>query len=101
MVVLGFFAGNDFFDGSPHRKRIVVNDTPIGIDPADEIVVFEYLVLPRSRFLAFVRQKWLVAKEASPRQVAVRKCRAYAEAQSLVGPRDRPGMWREINVFRV
>jgi hypothetical protein len=67
VVVLGFFAGNDFFDGSPQRKRIVVNDTLIDIDPADEIVVFGHPILPRSRFLEFVRQKWRVAKETSPR----------------------------------
>jgi hypothetical protein len=66
LVVLGFFAGNDFFDGSPHRKRIVVNDTLIDIDPADEIVVFGYPIVPQSRFFAFVRQKWIVAKQLSP-----------------------------------
>lgn len=67
VVVLGFFAGNDFFDASPRRKRIVVNDTLIDIDPADETVVFGYPILPRSRFLAFVQQKWVAAKETNPR----------------------------------
>jgi hypothetical protein len=58
LVVLGFFAGNDFFDGSPHRKRIVVNDTFVDIDPADELVVFGRPIVFQSRFLLFVRQKW-------------------------------------------
>src|SRR5215813_15452488 len=36
LVILGFFVGNDFIDGNPNRKRIVVNDLYIDIDKRRE-----------------------------------------------------------------
>lgn len=63
LVVLGFFVGNDFIDANPDRKRIVLNDTYINIDPAEERWFLGYPIVPQSRLLLFLRQKWKVAAE--------------------------------------
>ncbi len=63
MVVLGFFAGNDFVDGDPYRKRIVLNETFIDIDRREETVFLGYPILARSRLLEFLRQRLKVFSE--------------------------------------
>jgi hypothetical protein len=63
MVVLGFFAGNDFVDGNPHRKRIVLNDTYIDIDKREEVVFLGYPILAKSRLIEFVKQKLRILNE--------------------------------------
>ncbi len=60
MVILGFFAGNDFFDADPNRKRIVVNDCYLDIDKRRERRFLGYPIITQSRLLYFLRQKlWL------------------------------------------
>ena len=63
LVVLGFFAGNDFLDADPSRKRIVVNDTYVDIKRKREWAVFGYPIVPRSRLVAFVKQKYKLLRE--------------------------------------
>ena len=65
LVVVGFFAGNDFLDAAPHRKRIVVNDTYFDIDRRRARVVFGRPIVPRSRLLHFLRQRLTAARHAS------------------------------------
>jgi hypothetical protein len=64
LVVLGFFAGNDFVDADPYRKRIVVNDTLMDIDRRHEIKVLGYPLVLKSRLLLFIEQKYTVFREA-------------------------------------
>lgn len=63
LVVLGFFAGNDFRDADPERKRIIVNGIYIDIDKEDELIIFGYPIIGRSRFLMFLQQKYKVYQE--------------------------------------
>ncbi len=63
IVFLGFFAGNDFVDANPYRKRIVVNDTYFDIDPRDEIIFLGYPIIAKSRLLYFIKQKYKIWKE--------------------------------------
>jgi len=56
-VALGFFAGNDFLDGDPNRKRIIVNDLFIDIDKRQEFILFGYPIIPKSRVLTFIEQR--------------------------------------------
>jgi hypothetical protein len=58
LVILGFFAGNDFFDADPNRKRIVVNDCFVDIDKRYEHRFLGYPIITRSRSLLFLRQKY-------------------------------------------
>jgi hypothetical protein len=63
LVVLGFFAGNDFADADPNRKRIVVNDIYIDIDKRHEVKFLGYPIVPQSRLLLFVKQKYKIFRE--------------------------------------
>ncbi|MDY6802312.1 MAG: SGNH/GDSL hydrolase family protein [Cyanobacteriota bacterium] len=63
LVVLGFFAGNDFRDADPHRKRIIVNDLYVDIDRRKELIIFGYPIIGQSRLLLFVEQKYKVWQE--------------------------------------
>lgn len=63
LVVLGFFAGNDFRDADPERKRIIVNGIYIDIDKKDELIIFGYPIIGKSRFLMFLQQKYQVYQE--------------------------------------
>ncbi|MFQ5923920.1 MAG: hypothetical protein ACE5M4_13845 [Anaerolineales bacterium] len=63
LVFLGFFAGNDFLDAEPNRKRIVVNDVYLIIDKRYEFTFLGYPLVPRSRVIEFLKQKYIVAKE--------------------------------------
>ncbi|MGL5081908.1 MAG: alginate O-acetyltransferase AlgX-related protein [Microcoleaceae cyanobacterium] len=65
LVVLGFFVGNDFLDGDPNRKRIIVNDVYVDIDRRRELVVFGYPIIGQSRLLLFIQQKYKVFQEAA------------------------------------
>jgi hypothetical protein len=64
LVVLGFFAGNDFLDADPRRRRIVVNDTYLDIMDERELTLFGYPIVAQSRLAAFVRQKYRLFREA-------------------------------------
>jgi len=63
IVFLGFFAGNDFADADPYRKRIVVNDTYFDINPRHELILFGYPIIAKSRLWSFLKQKFIVWKE--------------------------------------
>jgi len=63
LVVLGFFAGNDFMDADPDRKRIVVNDVYIDIDKSKELQILGYPIIAQSRLLLFLQQKYKVFQE--------------------------------------
>lgn len=58
LVILGFFAGNDFFDADPYRKRIVVNDCLVDIDNRHEHRFLGYPIIKRSRIRLFLEQKY-------------------------------------------
>jgi hypothetical protein len=64
LVVLGFFMGNDFFDGDPDRKRIVVNGIYVDISRKREIRVLGYPIVPQSRLLLFLQQRYKVYAES-------------------------------------
>lgn len=63
LVFLGFFIGNDFIDASPNRKRIVVNDIYFDIDKRRELTFLGYPLVAKSRFVHFVKQKYIVFRE--------------------------------------
>jgi len=63
LLILGFFAGNDFIDGNPNRKRIVVNDLYIDIDKRREHSILGYPIVFQSRLLLFVKQKYRIFTE--------------------------------------
>jgi len=63
LVILGFFVGNDFRDADPHRKRIIVNDLYVDIDRREELIIFGYPIIGKSRLLLFVEQKYKVWQE--------------------------------------
>jgi hypothetical protein len=63
LVFLGFFAGNDFIDADPDRKRIIVFDTYIDIDKRYEITFLGYPIIPKSRLFHFVKQKYKIYRE--------------------------------------
>jgi hypothetical protein len=63
LVILGFFVGNDFIDGNPNRKRIVVNDLYIDIDRRREHIILGYPIIVQSRLLLYVKQKYKIFTE--------------------------------------
>src|SRR5262245_39131413 len=63
LVILGFFVGNDFIDGNPNRKRIVVNDLYIDVDKRREHIILGYPIVFQSRLLLYVRQKYKIFTE--------------------------------------
>lgn len=60
LVILGFFAGNDFRDADPNRKRIIVNDLYVDIDRNKELIIWGYPIIGKSRLLLFIQQKYQV-----------------------------------------
>ena len=58
LVILGFFAGNDFTEADPNRKRIVVNGCQLDIDKRHEYRLFGYPIITQSRLLLFLTQKY-------------------------------------------
>lgn len=69
LVLLGFFAGNDFIDAHPNRKRVVVNDTYFDIDRHNELTIFNRLILPKSRLFYFIKQKYKIFRELAKAQL--------------------------------
>jgi len=69
LVVLGFFAGNDFYEAQPERKRIIVNDTYLDIRPDQEWIVLGRPILRRSRVRLLIEQKYRIFQE---RRLALR-----------------------------
>lgn len=75
LVFLGFFIGNDFIDADPNRKRIVVNDVYFDIDKRRELTFLGYPLIPKSRFVHFVKQKYIVFRE-------LKKSRNYTKTKT-------------------
>jgi hypothetical protein len=75
LVLVGFFAGNDFVDADPYRKRIVVNDTYFDIDTRHEMKFLGYPIVPKSRLWYFIRQRIIAWKN-------VEKVQAWDAAQT-------------------
>ena len=65
MVLVGFFAGNDFYDADPNRKRIIVNDTVFDIDRRFEVKILGHPVILKSRLWQFLKQRFTVWKNTS------------------------------------
>ncbi len=63
LVILGFFAGNDFVDADPFRKRIALNGMHIDIDRRSEIRFLGRPIVFKSRLWIFLQQKWKVYQE--------------------------------------
>ena len=57
LVILGFFAGNDFFDADPNRKRIVVNKYFHDIDKRYELRVLRLSHCRPLPALAFLKEQ--------------------------------------------
>jgi hypothetical protein len=68
MVVLGFFVGNDFLEADPDRKRIIVNGLYVDISKKSEHIILGYPIIPQSRLLLFMEQKYKIYQES--KQVA-------------------------------
>lgn len=99
LVVLGFFVGNDFFDADPYRKRIIVNDLYIDIDRRQELIIFGYPIIPKSRLLLFIQQKYKIFREAARSQQSQQSHQlpqsqlvATTEAIALDEPETSPGI---------
>lgn len=96
LVVLGFFVGNDFVDADPYRKRIIVNDIYIDIDPRHELIIFGYPIIPKSRLLMFIQQKYKIFREAAKSQQSQEVSRgqlvATTEDIKLEEPEKSPGI---------
>ena len=58
LVILGFFAGNDFFDAGANRKRLLVNGCFVDIDKRYEYRFLGYPVITQSRALVLLKQKY-------------------------------------------
>ena len=81
LVILGFFAGNDFFDADPNRKRIVVNGCFVDIDKRHEHRFLGYPIITQPRSVLFVKQKY---------EIHNRTRRALTEARVWVAATGRP-----------
>jgi len=58
LVVLGFYAGNDFLEADPNRKRVVVNGCLYDIGQRHEMRLFAYPIIPQSRLWVFLTQRY-------------------------------------------
>jgi SGNH hydrolase-like domain, acetyltransferase AlgX len=76
LLILGVFVGNDFIDGNPNRKRIVVNDLYIDIDKRREHIILGYPIVFQSRLLLYIKQKYKIFTE-------LRKAAATQPGQQL------------------
>ncbi len=81
LVILGFFAGNDFVDADPNRKRIVINDMYVDIDKRNELNVLGYPIIPNSRLLLFIEQKYKIIRELRRAKAEFQKITPASEKQ--------------------
>ena len=81
LVVLGFFAGNDYFDADPTRRRIAVGTALVDINRQTdwEINLFGQLVRPQSRLYAFLKERWATYQYLQNQQQSV-------EAETQIQP---------------
>ena len=86
IVILNFFAGNDFHNGERHRKRIVLNDCFYDIDRRSELHLFGYPMVWRSRLWTFLAQKLHIAQSLSERTfLPPRTTPANMDAEAQIG----------------
>ena len=83
LVILGFFAGNDFRDADPNRKRIVVDGSLVDIDKRYERRFLGYPIIPQSRLFVFLRQRYWDFTET---RQARKEARAWAAATHQPAP---------------
>jgi hypothetical protein len=81
LVVLGFFAGNDFLDADPYRKTIVVDNTFVNIDRRHEHRFLGYPIILQSRVLLLIEQTYLIHRQMK---------RAKTEADAAAVARGAP-----------
>ncbi len=69
LVVLGFFAGNDFYDADPDRRRIVVGaaTTDIFLDRDFYHVILGQPLVFQSRLILYLREIWDVYRHQRER----------------------------------
>ncbi len=67
LVVLGFYAGNDFFDAHPARRRIVFAGTPVDVytDRDFHASLLGRPLLVQSRLFVFLREQWILWRNAA------------------------------------
>jgi|SRR5688572_69194 len=91
LVVLGFFAGNDFAEAEPNRKTIIINDSIVRIDRRHERKLLGYPIVFQSRLLLFVKQRYKVYRDAQ---------QAKKEAEAEGKPRPK-GTFAEENFLNI
>lgn len=91
-LFLGFFAGNDYVDADPNRKRIVLNDTMFDIDPSMEIIIGGYPIIPHSRIYHYLKQKLKVLVELASTDLFINTANAGVPS---------PVVLSEFTFFRV
>ena len=94
LVVLGFFAGNDFFDANPHRKTIVINDSLLHIDRRDDHKFHGFPVVLQSRILLLLQQRYRMYRNAKDAQ-------AESEADTARGKPRPKGALSEENFLNI
>ena len=87
LVVLGFYAGNDFFDAHPQRKRIVLGaaTTDIYLDRDFYTTLLGRPVVWQSRLWVFLRKKWIEYRYFGPAPNQASRNRASPNRPSLNG----------------
>lgn len=85
LVILGFFVGNDFVDAGPNRKRIVVNDLYLDTDKGNEFNVLGYPIIPKSRLLLFIEQKYKIISELRKAKAGFQTTAPPSEKQERKG----------------
>ena len=83
LVILGFFAGNDFFEADPNRKRLSVNGCFVDIDKRYEHRFLGYPMVTQSRTLLFLRQKYEIHQRTKQ---AKEEAQAWAAATGQPAP---------------
>ena len=63
LVLLSCFAGNDFGDSSPWRKRVVVNGIQVNIDVRTETTLFGFPIVPGWRVLQIARSYQVMTRD--------------------------------------
>jgi len=84
LVILGFFAGNDFYDAQPDRKRIVVNDIYFDINPKEELIIFGYPIIPKSRLLLLIQQKYKIFQEQQKAKISPPSLQLQASTSPVI-----------------
>jgi len=67
LVILGFFAGNDFQEADPYRRRIMLNNLYIDLDTREgqEKQILSRPIIMKSRLITFLQQKHKIVKHTS------------------------------------